>query len=645
MDLPQGTLLADLLLECQKVSYRLMEDLRQLQVHPLVANATSPTEAFMDLINRRTLVAGDPTTADGVPEKDLIMSFCFKHDGDHKPVIEEAERILEIYRSYPVGESDIRLPPPIWLRLLPICLETTRQLGLWGAGAATVLRFISFALEPVKKGRDAYETFVNINSDSPRLKIEEYPLSNGRFSQSLNRALFGSFYTDRLEDIGRLTSCVWWGIRFRTSLSTDVPSNPNWLDVWVDPNQPGTEHKAEVQFPRRITDDARRGLERLFKDWAFTDAPTDERYVLPLDTPSEQIAAYVKVNEKAFPHQQLPHTGMDCLICPGVFWSADPFLWGTGMTTVYGFEGYLDENISNLLLFITQQLMMAPTIYSQVLKLKESSERAGRYNVLHSLTKDIQATINNINRYNEKREHFLQKYERVSASDIPLIPSPDKLGVILMFLAAEDPHMRQLKQLPLDLANGLGNPWTSKFLETFVDRVVWDSVWGRVITDDRVKKALTSSELSEDELLEGESSFQRPELVMPAPIRIKHADKLYPLFLVALRSAYQHSYLHAIFTADGGKRGLVELTYQEIDDTEFIHIKNNGTPQQGELSQRGWLRDVLVFEGLTGSWSVELKDSTRRRYSTWREEPWNGFAGYWITTLVGSLGKDTHARS
>jgi hypothetical protein len=640
MELRDERSLINLLLNCQKVSYQLMEDLSRLQVHPLVTNANDPTESFMALVNRRELVKGDPTPeADGIPRSDLILHFRLGHDADHKSTMEEAKRILNIYESYTVPASATRLPPPIWLRLLPACLEVTQVLGLWGADKPTKLRFMSFAMEPVKKWEKAYETFVNINSNVPRLHIREHPLSNGRFSKSLNRALFGSFYDDRLEDIGRLTSCVWWGIRFRTSVSNEAPREPNWLDVWVDPNQSGKKYRAKVRFPEQISDNARTGLERLFRDWAFDDIPADQRATIPLDTPSEQVSAYVTVNQEALPYGQLPESGMDCLICPGVFWSADAFHWGTGMTTVYGFEGYLEEEVSNLLLSITQQLMIAPTIYSQVIKLKDSSERAGRYNVLHNLPKDIQAIITNINRYNERRERFLLKYADagISPSDIPPIPSPDALGVTLMFLAAEDPHQRRLNQLPLDLAMGLSTPWSEAFLNSFVERVVWDSVWGRVITDEKVKKALNSGALSRDELMRGEGAYQRPELKMPTSIHVKHADELYPLLLVTLRSAYQHAYLHSVLSPPGSGRGVVAITYEEADGKEYIHIKNSGAPHHNrQFSQQGWLRDVAVFKGLTNNWSVELKDEVRRHYSVWRGGQWHGFAGHWETTLARS---------
>jgi len=607
-------------------------------MHPRVTSAANPTEAFMELINRRTLVPGDPSEADGIPGKELLLHFGFNHDAEHQSVIEKANRLLGIYESYPVKEFPNRLPPPIWLRLLPICLEVTRGLGLWGSDNDIKLRFVSFAMEPVKKGKDLFETFVNINSDAPRLNIEEHKLSNGKFSKSLNRELFGSFYSERLGDIGRLTSSVWWGIRFRTSESNEEPRKPNWLDVRVDPNQLGHEYKAEVRFPYKISADARTGLERLFKDWAFDAISPDERDAVSLNTASEQIFAYVKVNEKAFPNRRLPDTGMDCLICPGIFWSADPFLWGTGMTIVYGFEGYLEEDISNLLLSITQQLMMAPTIFSQVIKLKESSERAGRYNLLHNLPKDIQAVISNINDYNEKREDFLRKYveANILPDDIPSIPSPDKLGVTLMFLAAEDPDRRQLKQLPIDLANGLSKPWSVAFLTKFVNRVVWDAVWGRVITDDKVKKALKSEELLRDRLMEGEGAFQQPELVMPEAIHVKHAEHLYPLFLVALRSAYQHSYLCAVLSQ--AIRGRVELTYEESGGIERVHIKNSGAPEDDEnMNQQGWLRDIAIFEGLTDGWFIEIKDRSRGLYSAWQNDRWHGFPGYWTTTIARAL--------
>lgn len=647
MELQDWSLPIKLLLDCQKVSYQLMEDLRELQTHPSVANASQPTNSFMELVNRRELVKDDPTPeALGSPTQYLILNFHFEHDADHTPMIEKAQRMLEVYRSYALPPK--RLPPPIWLRLLPICLEVTRVLGLWGPDKPTKLRFMSFAMEPVRRWQQSYETFVNINSDQPRLNIEEYKLSNGKFSKSLNRALFGSFYDDRLEDIGRLTSCVWWGIRFRTSVGNEEPWEPNWLDVRVDPNQPGKKYRAEVGFPRYISQSARTGLEHLFRDWAFDDMPADRRAAIPLDTPSEQVAAYVKVNQKALPHRELPESGMDCLICPGVFWSADPFLWGTGMTTVYGFEGYLEEKLSNLLLSITQQLMMAPTIYSQVIKLKESSERAGRYNVLHNLPKDVQAIITNISRYNDKRERFLRKYANVGISpdDIPPIPSPDALGVTLMFLAAEDPHRRRLNQLPLELAMGLSKPWTESLLHTFVERVVWDAVWARVVTDERVKKALNSGAMSEEALYVGEGLFQQPELKMPKPIQVKQADKLYPLFLVTLRSAYQHAYLYSILPPQVGGRGVVELTYEERDGKEYIHIKNSGSPQRNrQPNQRGWLGDIAVFDGLTDDWSVELKDGAQRHYSVWQGGQWYGFAGHWVTTLVRSPEEKPHERA
>jgi hypothetical protein len=639
-----------LLRKCQDISYKLFEDLRQLQFHPLLEDYGSDVDGFMSLVNRRELIGDDPGEAEGLDKKQLIREFVFDPSNDLQPAIDKADRFLAIFDTYSPPNSARRLPPPVWLRLLPICLEVANALELWGRQAKTKLRFMSFAIEPLRSDKDKpYAPFVNINSDEPRPEMTGYEFGGRITSRSLNRALFGAYFEKRLERIGRQLPYVWWGIRFRTApgdpaLEADSPADRNWLDVYVDQRQfngkLGYEYKdeiipvsAKVKFPERLPKEVRSGLDNLFRDWAFDEYDLDERSRISLDTPSEQAFAYVRFNQASFPDKKLPESGMDCLICPGVFWSATPLLWGTGMTIVYGFEGYLDENRSNLLLWLTQQLMIAPTVYAQANKIWISAERAGRHNLLHELPGYMDSIGITLRRYEERRKAFLTKYSQTPPEDVPPLPSTDDVEVMVMLLAAEN---NELRELPSDLAERLGKEWTQEFLYEFVERLVWTPVQGDVGNAREVIEAISKGDFSVSDLASETGAFQRPELKLVSRVNPKQTYGLFPLLLVTLKSAVCHAYLRSIMNCrEEGRIGLVTVEYRDEAKAQYIEVKNSGRPPRRSPDlQQGWQRNIGLFKGITGDWGVEsTKSGPIVEYSIWHPEAWNDFEGFWLTTL------------
>jgi hypothetical protein len=627
----------NLLLECQRLSYRLFEDLRQLQNHPFVKTSSSEVDTFISNVNRRVLIEDDPGEREGIRRKELICEFVFDHSGDFRPLIDKANSILEIFENYIPSSPRVRMPPPVWLRLLPLCLEMTYSLGLWGEQARTKLRFISFALEPLNSNNsDPYEPFVNINSDAPRLEITGWNLGEGLVSHSLNRALFGSYYNKRLENIGRHLPYVWWGIRFRTADGGPnpqvVPVHRNCLDVYIDQQQfkgqLDSENKkiipvsAKVAFPKPLPKEVKSGLENLFRDWAFEEYnDVEKRKFLPLDTPSKQLFAYVRLNQRSFPHKKLPDNGMDCLICPGVFWSANPLLWGTGMTIVYGFEGYLEEQLSDLLLSLTQQLMIGPTVYAQVNKIWVSAERSGRHNLLHELPGYMDSIGITVRGYDEKRRAFLEKYPQIPPDEVPPIPRTDDVDVMVMLLAAEN---KELRELPSDLAEGLRKEWTLDFLNEFVERVVWTPVLGDVTSNKKVIENMGKGVFSAKDLVSGNGAFEQPKLVLSSKVNPRLTQGLFPLFLLTLKSAFYHAFLHSIMNSHIGQRGLVTIGYRDEAEAQYIEIKNSGDPPGGTPApQHGWHRNTELFKDMT-DWTVEMTKMNEQIFEC---------STFWLTTL------------
>lgn len=654
----QSSIPVDLLLRCQRVSYKLFEDLRQLNNHPSVKNSKDEVDVFMSRVNRRVLTEDDPGNPEGIKARELICEFVFGHDNDLKPLVDRADKFLDIFENYKPSLNGVRMPPPVWLRLLPICLELTSTLGLWGRDARTKLRFMSFAMEPLNRiSDDPYEPFVNINSDEPRERITGWEVGKNLISHSLNRALFGSYYDKRLESIGRQLPYVWWGIRFRTASggrekSCEPASELNWLDVYVNQEQFKGQldvwHqeiipvRSKVSFPEPLPKEVRSGLETLFRDWAFEDRDAETRGLISLDSPSKQVFAYVRLNQRSFPFKRLPERGMDCLICPGVFWSANPLLWGTGMTIVYGFEGYIEEHLSNLLLSLTQQLMIAPTVYSQVHKIWINAERSGRHNLLHELPGYMASIGVTVKGYDEQRKAFLTRHPQIPQEEVPALPRTDDVSVMVMLLAAEN---RELRELPSDLAEGLGEEWTLDFLNQFVERVVWTPVLGDVRSNKQVIEMMQAGIISAKDLVSGIGAFQGPRLELLTGVNPRWTHGLFPLFLLTLKSAYYHAFLHSIVHFQTARRGLVSIAYETDGKAQYIEIKNSGeSPTSPPQTQYGWKRNIELFKELTDGWTVVAteKPGQLSEYSEWHEEVWNGFEGFWLTTLLRNQEKTIH---
>jgi len=615
--------------ECQRVSYTVFEDLRQLRDHPIVSDSRSRDLAFFDLINRKALHEnGDPPAIISALAANRFPSVLIKDPGllvtdDLAATIGRAQTLLSFYKN-----TEDTFPPPLWLRLLPTCLHIAGTL-VRGANSPK-LRFLSLALEdpiPERRRIAPYDVFVNVNSHLPRDRFDTVTRAANRVSRSLNRSLFGSYYSDGRNPV---PPYVWWGIRFRTNGALPNVSQPRyWLDVRVA-TAPSNDFSrltltaddtltADISFPTLLgrfdADSAQDAIEPTLRAWLFDGVPPDVRGSIPLTAPSDQLFAYVALNSTNFPSGRYPQQGMDCLICPGAFWSVDTLVWGTGMTISYGFEGEVPTEAANRILSLTQKLMTAPTIYAQLQKVSERATAVGIDTILHQIPQDLQNVNTSASLHavtvRQNIEYFGKYVPKDRLQEFRQLFQPFELPHNFLFalMVAQAASLERVNEMPTDLREALNGPWDTSHALVLVDKLIRPWVLGRV------DEALSSEK---DKAKIFKTAF--PSVRVLEPITLQHPEGLLLALVFALRNAFQHAFLHAIRAPQSGGPA-VTIARGEEDGDEYILIRNTGAQPQADsarAAQYGWYRDVALLERYKKSrWRPRCQDARTRQYSVW----------------------------
>jgi len=248
-----------------------------------------------------------------------------------------------------------------------------------------------------------------------------------------------------------------------------------------------------------------------------------------------------------------------------------------------------------------------------------------RLALLHQLPKDLTALNENLSQYSSKMTEFINKYGSKYpelASELPKFYKPDSLGVTLMFTkAAQD---RQLTEMPKDCAEILYGEWNQTTIENFINRVVWTQAKNRALNYPKVKE----KGVIYYGVVEIDRMFPKPEFILDRPFKLDSAQGIYPLLLLGLRSAYQHSYLMTLLS-DSPSAGEVKIEYIN----EELIITNTGLPPAKETeaqNQASWEKDLKILEGLTNKWKFH---NFGNQYIT-QCSIYDSEAKYWITKII-----------
>src|SRR5438552_543928 len=118
----------ELLLRCQDAANEVLEDVRALWQHETVRSARDPLGEFLESANRKNLW-------NGASYERFHLSRRLELVGA------EAEWLLRRKRD----DSD--LPPPFWLRALPLCCRIAGEKALFPKGGGPVLRWLAFNMD------------------------------------------------------------------------------------------------------------------------------------------------------------------------------------------------------------------------------------------------------------------------------------------------------------------------------------------------------------------------------------------------------------------------------------------------------------------------------------------------------------------
>ena len=231
--------------------------------------------------------------------------------------------------------------------------------------------------------------------------------------------------------------------------------------------------------------------------------------------------------------------------------------------------------------------------YQKLERERKTQANSERLALLHQFPKDLTALDQELSNYRDKIDQLKRENPDL---DIPLFNKPDSLGVILMFTKAAQDH--QLIEMPEDCARILYGEWNEATIEEFIDRVVWTQAKNRALNYPEVKQ----KDIIKYGVVQINQMFQKPKLIFEQVFKLDHPQGIYPLLLLALRSAYQHSYRMTLLS-DHREQGEVKIEYLNQELT----IYNTGLPSldiQNLNQQKSWEKDTKILEGLTSRWQL-----------------------------------------
>lgn len=391
---------SELLESCQKTSYEVLEDMRLLYTHWVVADDKNRVDQFLNLVNRTHLVKqSDPDILRA--REPLHLNFEVPADSSPEQTLgfwrQTAEELLAKFEKARESNREL-LPPPFWLRLLPRCCSIIAQSNLFHKGGPAFLRWLAFNVEvPGIKRNERVQSTVNINANKilPGIRLESLSHSTGQNCNALSDILFDLTRAvappqgprELFEDVMPYIS---WGIRFRTTqIATPEVKGP-WVDICIALNNkeglPQKEDKYSFLRTRSLEPPGypfpqdRKWIgfvDKIFKKWAF---PTEEDPSrVERDQPSEQIREYCRTLQHFYPRDHWPKEGIDTLLCPAVFWSLDENNLGTAATIFWGFEGPLELGQCNLLLLLSQTLLSGIGQFARIAGIKETGKEEGSF--------------------------------------------------------------------------------------------------------------------------------------------------------------------------------------------------------------------------------------------------------------------------
>lgn len=436
----------ELLLQCQKTSYELLEDMRCLYEHPIVSRGahselvsgySKPEDRFLMLVNRTSpaekqwececLREEAKQAKEKTGEETLHGNLLLTHGPT--ALHGNASRLLEqCVDTLGERESNPFLPPPLWLRLLTVCCSIVSDQSLFPPNSAR-LQWISFSVEtPDTKWEDRVLHTANINSYKNRYGIAlsrntHTPEGEGPrvTARALTNVLFdltkaASALPGELEN-SSILPYVSFGVRFRTVVGKAdhrcidklekrpfielVPELDNIAASQGDlPERIRLRNHADICAPFPLDEKEWTDYVRTIVRYWIRGHNRDLN--LSLDQESEQVSNYCAVIRSFYHDKRWPSQGVDTLLCPALFWSSDPKYLGTTATIFWGFEGLLTDEQCKVLLMLSQTLLSGLGQFSRYENANKTALNMGRASGLHSSPAAFSAAIQDLRDHEEE---------------------------------------------------------------------------------------------------------------------------------------------------------------------------------------------------------------------------------------------------
>jgi hypothetical protein len=622
--------------ECQRAGYQVLEDMHRLYNHQIVQHSKNRQIEYLQLVNRKNPREGAEPSA--IKGSDIHTRFLISDRAGLQRMREEAIALLGAY-----DESRL-LPPPLWLRMLPVCCSIVLDGDLFAERELPIFRWLAFNIDV--PGRDKSSALsigtVNINSNRTKSVIELFTPA-----QNLSLVLYEYLRSpNKPQSLPYYTS---WGIRFRTTRNNE--SLGYWVDIQADvdnlqsnegaiprlvsarttaPSTPFPQSPNSVAFVRDI-----------ISQWA---GQTGHEDLAHQATPTRELSAYCQTLQQFYPQGRWPSEGIDCLLCPSLVWSPEPKVLGAAGTIYWGFEGSLTQWQCSALLLLSQILMASTPLYINNPQIKEAARLRGKTDFLHKVPSYVSALINGIENEENKWKEFMKRevgksppsfdnkrtvedmveclatHIGVAAPSFTMTETGYVAGVCTMFLVADTEH--EFKPLPDHAVKLLEGPWNSANLKRFASLFVWPVVRERITKDDRITSKLRTHNVELDGIADVEAAMPDISVVQlnttPADedFEVTGTRELYPLLWYALNSALQHGAVNQLINETRGK---IRIEYS-TDPKQRVIVKNTGEPPTG-VPQDGWERDLNIINNLKNPlcWEVTSVDG---QYSTYNNDAW-----------------------
>jgi hypothetical protein len=270
---------------------------------------------------------------------------------------------------------------------------------------------------------------------------------------------------------------------------------------------------------------------------------------------------------------------------------------------IYDSKESIHENIFLREEKISHEILKVNALYSQhgMFTAQSLGIKSGSDSLLHQFNKDFEIASYYLNDFQEKYDSYRKDPDKTK-DQAPELPTWifTAMSVAKMFIQARSEKV--LEETPYQISEILYNEWSEYSINNFVREVINHQSHSRCLR--RINKESKEKPIG---LVSFWRKYKKPKISLVSPFELIDAKGLYPILIVVLRNAYEHSLYFAfqkkIFAENSQVPLEICISYSRYEQGEKIQIINTGI-HSANKRQTGLHRDIQNFQSLT-NWTVE----------------------------------------